>query len=292
MESTKKSLSDKLHNLFSSVAGIRFKGGVSDGRALDELADEIADTKKQLASPSMIKATAEKLKDAQAKSVIIDRLIGDKTAEVNALCKSFSSLLQFDGPRGDLLAEIALGNASESDLASFDEKCKPELGKADKEWAKRDKMADTVGQSIEGLNRKAVTIRTEIDSLSTELHEFSLQAVIGLALEKGARYTKLAVEAAQLYRELHTLHETAKEAGMGKDFSGIFGLISRGNVLIPALNLPPFSGEFANNSWAIIDSSLMRAHRRPIGAPVVELESLRESGAVIPTLLPFQVEKE
>jgi len=266
---------------------------MSDGRALDELTEEIADIRKKLASSSMIESASKKLKEAQQKLTTIERLMAEKNVELTALFENQPTVLQdIYEKRSNLLAEIELGNASANDLTAFDKKYKPEIDKSYKDYDKRGEVEETISQLMEGLDGKAVALREEIALLSADVEEFSLQAVMGLALDKGARYTKLAVEAAQLYRELCTLNATAQAAGMGDDFNGLFGLLgAQSTPYLPALNVPPFVGEFGNNSWKIFDGAFMWAHRRPFGVPVVELEPLRKAGAVIPALPSHLIEQ-
>ncbi|RZI43703.1 hypothetical protein EGT07_08010 [Herbaspirillum sp. HC18] len=282
MNTTNKALSDQLHAVFLKVLTIRGKGGASDSRALEELAGEISDIRKKLATAKIITVTSEKLSAAKKTLASIGSTIAAKESAMAELDAKAPNLSERFVERGDLLAEIALGNAKESDLTAFDKKLESESKAVSKEWEGIDENLDEMGQMVNGLARKADTVRAEIAQLTEELSELSLQAVLAVALDKAEQYTKSAMETIALYREVTTLSTLVQTDGWGKQFNAFLGRPFDERVLIPALNAPPFSGEYREFAWRLFDLDGDLRNFRRIAKHVPEVEALRKSGAIIP----------
>lgn len=284
MNNATSTLSEQLRAVFTKVWSIRARGGASSSRASEELVGEIADIRKKLASAKAIAAASEKLAAAKKALAVIESAIAAKESEMTELDAKAPNLSERFVERGDLLAEITLGNAKKGDLAAFDKKLEAESNEVRKEWEGIDQNLDDMEQMVKGLSRKAETVRAEIAQLTEELSELSLQAMIAVALDKAEQYTKSATEAITHYREVATLSELVQASGWGTQFNAFLGKPFEERALIPALNAPPFSGEYGGFAWVLFDGGRDSFNHRPIGKRVSEVEALRKAGAVIPPI--------
>lgn len=287
-----KALSDQLLQVFHQVGEIRSRGGMSDSRADEELTGQIHDIRKKLATSKEVAEAATNLKEAEQRLSAIEQTIITNDAAIEKLQEQSPDLSELFRKREDLLAEIELGNAEEKNLVALDKEIDDKRRAAIKKWERTDQELDKIDQTVEGLKRKVDIERQNIARLTKELEECSLQAVLGIALDKAELYTKRATETVQLYREITTLSEIVQKHGWGNSFNGFLGKPFERDVLVPALHAPPFCGEYSSYTWKLFDLKHMEfAQQRAIGIRVAEIDELKKAGAVIANLSAHLMEE-
>ncbi|RJF96915.1 hypothetical protein D3870_21340 [Noviherbaspirillum cavernae] len=282
MKATESPLTSQLFAAFSSANEIRSRG--ENDRTMEEILGEISGIRKKLAAPEVVAAAAKKLEGAKALLEKIKETIETKNAEMVQVNGQLPDMSPLFDKRTSLLADVELGIATATDLAALDEEIEAARERNCPEWQKGDKITEHIDQLIEGLQRKAECQAQEIEELTSELKEVSLQAILRIALDKAERYTKRAMETAQLYGEVLTLNKMLNAAHWGDHFNGLLGLPFEENALIPALNAPPFSGDRHPYGYFLLDVERMGIRNQPVCKRPPEIASLAEAGAIIPEI--------
>ncbi len=191
-----------------------------DGRSI---LDDILDVRKEAAAVKEKIRKLEALRREQAEVISI----------ANAAIPAQSDFRQ---KREDILAGIAMGNASEGDLKALDEQVKKKNREIEEAKAKAHGVIESAKQTIAGLERAAAEIRSELEPLQTkeaELQRWFLQAERERAEESYVQAAKTLVSA---YKRLLAFDQIATPLiGTSLDKLG-----QGDGLLVPTFHLPAF----------------------------------------------------
>lgn len=112
------------------------------------------------------------------------------------------SILELDQERENLLAKIALGEASQNDLSNFDKKYAKELASKRKAEENADSVASSANQTIAGLRRCLTEAERELNSLLNQRDSARFCFLRGEIERVGNDYLELANALIEKYKRI------------------------------------------------------------------------------------------
>ena len=132
--------------------------------------------------------------------------------------------------REDLLAKIAVGDATEVELTEFDQKTKASLQKYEKEQKAASKVIGTAQETIRGLNRKLAVAKEKLSSIESKKSDVRNQFLKSEVERVGEEYVELTIKLVEKFEQLVALDDLLGNAtklrvnGFGNFFIPIFNV--------------------------------------------------------------------
>lgn len=139
--------------------------------------------------------------------------------------------------RQNLMADIALGNATEADLKTLDDEIAKEQKAIQEATKKAAPKVEKAQAALAGLGRKLAAVQAELQALETKSSEVSHRFFVSEAEKVGAQFVNHALRMKELYTRLVGLDSIIK----GHDGEGIMVHGPR-KLYIPVFRLPQFEG--------------------------------------------------
>lgn len=163
---------------------------------------------------------------------------GRREAEETAIA-AMPSLGELEARREALLAEIAVGNATEADLDALDGEIAREREAAEEAREEADRRAQDARQAVAGLERKLAVAREELVELEERTPEVLTQFLTTEAEQVCKAYLKAAGQVRDHMFQLYALSELLERHGGP---GGRFLLAAWNDALLPTFSLPPCEG--------------------------------------------------
>ena len=132
--------------------------------------------------------------------------------------------------REDLLADIAVGKASDEDLIRLEEKIRIESEAVTEAKGKAMPIIEPAQQTIAGLQRRLESEKKELETLRGEKGEIVFQFLMAQAEQVGEEYLSLALQLIDKFKRLRAIDSIFNR-------SSHLSLINYGEFFIPTLNL-------------------------------------------------------
>jgi DNA repair exonuclease SbcCD ATPase subunit len=181
------------------------------GERKKKLNQKISDLQAELSSFSPTLSVLEVLryqKTLAAAEQKVDNLVEaiQKQEEViEQTQRSLGPVPSYAQKREDLLAEIAVGKATESDLKKLDKEIEANLQKYEKEQDSASQITGTAQETIEGLNRKLATAKAELSVIKTKKSDVLNQFLKSEAERVGEEYATLTAKLVERFEQLVAL---------------------------------------------------------------------------------------
>lgn len=154
--------------------------------------------------------------------------------------------------RHNIMADIALGTASDSDLKALDSVISKDKEKVSATENKAAPLIANAQAALSGLKRKLAAAQDELKLLESKSSEVAHRYFMGEAEKAAAQYVNNALHMKELYLRLIGLNRVILQY----DKRG-FTLPSAGEIKIPMFHLPQFEGLFdpKKGDWMLLDGA-------------------------------------
>ena len=175
-----------------------------------------ADTLIDLKNPHLVAVLDNKSAIASTEATIasLEALIEGKQAEDSKAHSEIPKTDHLPKQREDLLASVAIGQATEDDVKKFDSDHAAEFDAAAKAIEKYRVIKNEVDQAIAGLTRKLDEAKAQFADLKAESKPLLLGLLRSLADQYGEFYIKAATEAYERYMQLLSLEQLSGSLGV------------------------------------------------------------------------------
>ncbi len=190
-----------------------------------------------------IAVTPEDLADYQDKTASaqqscdgIQALIDAQQAVIDKAKASMKPAPDFGAERQDLLADIAMGNASPADLEALEGRARKAREESEQSVKASSPVIESATSTLQGLARKLADARAILDNLKGRRVELILAYLETEAEKEGAEYIRLASDLMGHYKRMLAIDAMRKSLGADS-----FKPFSIQSIHIPAFNIRPFN---------------------------------------------------
>ncbi|HUW27574.1 MAG TPA: hypothetical protein VMV97_03090 [Sulfuriferula sp.] len=208
----------------------------------------------------------------------LEDLIATKQREASAAAAAVPSIEHLSRTREDLLAGVAVGQATHGEVQAFDTKSEAEKKAHQEALATAKRIANEASQAIAGLQRKLAEAQGKLHALHGRDMSLLRAVVMNQAETTCHEYVKAALAVKAAYLRLTALDGLLKSKGLKPA-----GIISGGvPINLPVFQLPACEGQF-NPNWpdSIFSDSLAYVSGATNQAADDLLEELRAIGVTL-----------
>jgi len=210
------------------------------------------------------------IKKAQDSADEIQTLINKHNKTIQDGVESRHTLNGLYQKRDDLRAELALGNASKSDLAALDKEIETEKKKADDVDAK----AKEAQYTAQGLQRKLIPAIEKVNELQSISRAVVIQFLQGKMERLIAEYSLAAQPLIEAFKQVHELSQLMVNEFKHPPVTGPLHM----QMCIPSFHLGDITGVVNQHSTALFSFRQGMDAGEFIGVEVDDIKQMRELG--------------
>lgn len=166
-------------------------------------------------------AARNKMADLRSQEQQLVSLIEGKHQEIADAKATIPDLSHLTSQRQELLADLAMGKATDDQVATMDREIAAQKTDSSKIASQAKTIIEAAEQAVAGLNRRLDSVRQEITALAdVELNQRLVSAVLKYHAETlGEEYVKAAAQVNALYMRLMALHYLFQAQGHPTGFA-------------------------------------------------------------------------
>ena len=161
------------------------------------------------------------LDHAERQRAAIQSLADAQQAVIDQAQTTLPAVPDLQPERQALLADIAMGNATEADLKALDRRIREASGNAEQGKATASPIIDRAAQTLAGLRGKLATAEADLQALNEKRRDLLLGYLQTEAEAEGKKYAELGLAAFASLKRILSLN-TLGASLAGRDFAGDF----------------------------------------------------------------------